>query len=125
MTLASIGQDSVRRSVGLRDQRLAALLADLGALGLHGRVLTEWITDEQDVRLQAWRDGSGVTVELLWCRDDAPPPAHLDVVRIAGEKRQVWRSPNNRCLTVQVVRFLYDLLLLEEDTLSKRYQLLG
>lgn len=125
MTLAPVRPIPPRRSTVEPDARLADLLADLGRLELHGRVLLERVAGEQDVRLQAWRDSGAVTVELLWCGPDAPRPTRLDAVRADGDEREVWRSPHGRCRTADVVRFLYDLLLLDGDVLDRRYLRLG
>jgi hypothetical protein len=105
--------------------RLAEMLADLGQLGVHGQVVTQRIADEQDVRLRAWRDTGEVTVELLWCCADEPPPRHPAAVRIVDEERTVWCGMHDRCAPAELVRLLCDLLLLDEDGLARHYRRLG
>ena len=108
-----------------RRDRLTAALADLRQLGLHAQMLTGGTLGEEDVRLQVWVADHEPTVELLWCCPDDPPPAHLQAVRIAAEERTVWRHPHGRCVPADITRFLCDLLLRDEETLSERYCRLG
>lgn len=115
---------SPRRPV-LRDLRLVALLAEFCRLQLRGRVVTESIGGEEDIRLQIWRDGTEIAVELLWCGPTDPPPATLKAVRIQGEQRQVWCTPGAADGAAGTVRFVSDLVLCEEAVLRRRYLLLG
>lgn len=115
---------SPRRPV-LRDRRLVALLAEFCRLQLRGRVVTESIAGEEDIRLQIWRDPAEITVELLWCGPIDPPPASLTAVRIQGEQRQVWCCPGADSTPAETVRFVSDLLLCEHAVLRRRYLLVG
>lgn len=124
MDVAPVPPHARRRSV-LGDRRLVALLAEFCRLQLHGRVLTESIAGEDDIRLQVWQDAGAITVELLWCGPDEPPPAGLKAVRILGEQRQVWCSPNAHCTPAEMVRFVSDLLLCDHAALRRRYLCLG
>jgi hypothetical protein len=107
------------------DDLLAGLLSDLEQLDVHAGVLTDYLAGEPDVRVQAWRDGGDVLVELLWCGADTPAANRLDAVRVRGEQRQVWRGPRCRCFPADAVRFLSALLLLDDRRLGQHYLLLG
>lgn len=115
---------SPRTSV-LHDRRLVALLAELCRLQLHGRVLTETIAGEDDIRLQVWQEPGTITVELLWCRPEEPPPVGLKAVRVHGQQRQVWCNSSAHCTPAEMVRFVSDLLLCDQAALRRRYPCLG
>jgi hypothetical protein len=104
---------------------LAAVVVDLAALGLHARVLTEWVAGEPDVRLQVWQDEGTATGELLCPAPGGKWPAHLDAVRIRDDDREVWRIPHTCCAAADIVRFLCDLLLVDPPALRQRYSMLG
>lgn len=125
MTAAPARTPAVRHATA--GPRLTDLLGDLGRLGLHARTLTDSVAGEPDVRLHAWRDDDEVTVELLWRSPGAPAPAPArpEAVRVAGDARTVWRCGHGRCTSADMVRFVCDLLLLDEDALSQRHRRLG
>lgn len=104
---------------------LALLLSDLGQLQLHGRVTTASVEGDDDVRLQAWWNSGHRTVELLWCGREGAFPAQLESVRLIDDEREVWRSPGSTHSPAAIVRFLLDLLLLDDPALLRRYQRLG
>ena len=124
MDVVPVRPRSPRRPV-LRDRRLVALLAEFCRLQLHARVVTDSIAGDDDIRLQVWRDPGDITVELLWCGPEDPPPAKPTAVRIQGRHRQVWCSPGASCTSAELVRFASDLLRCDHVTLRRRYLLLG
>lgn len=107
------------------DPRLGALLTDLDQLQFRSRMLTEWVGDDEDYRLQVWCEPGEVTVELLWCRPADPAPTRLHAVRICGPRREVWRSPRSRWTAAETVRFIADLLVCDEAALPHHYLRLG
>lgn len=115
----------VQRSTRQPDPYLAHLLQELAQLQLHGRVLITDIAGEDDVRLQAWWDSGHRAVELLWCGPGDALPERLEAVRLIGDERSVWRSPGSPGCPATVVRFVRDLLLLDDVPLLLRYQWLG
>lgn len=125
MTAAPARLPAIRRPPARVDHRLAVLLADLHHLGLHARVLMDATADDPDVRLCAWADDRQTCVELLWCCPQAPPPAQPMAVRIVGDQRAVWRNTGALCRPAAIVRFLCDLILLDEDALAHHYIMVG
>lgn len=125
MITSQSGQGVVRAHPTQCDDRLTALLADLAQLDLQARVLTLLLAGEEDVRLQAWRDGGRMTVELLWSSPDFPLPSQVAAVRVCREQREIWRSPVSGYLPADIVRFLCDLLVLDDRVLYRRYRLIG
>lgn len=125
MILVPVKSRRIQRSTWQSAPYVAGLLRDLGRLQLHGRVLTADVGGEDDVRLQAWCDSGHRTVEILWCGPDEALPTRLDAVRVVGDERNVWRSPDGPGYPAKVVRFVRDLLLLEDAALLRRYQRLG
>lgn len=107
------------------DARLASLLDDLHRLHLRGQVHTYRNAGEDDVRLQAAAEASPVTVELLWCTPEGEAPSRLAAVRIDDGHRQVWCTHEGRWAPEQAVRFVYDLLVCDEQVLEGHYQRLG
>ena len=114
-----------QRSRRQPDPYLADLLQELAQLQLHGRVLITDIAGEDDVRLQAWWDSGHRAAELLWCSSGKALPGRLEAVRLIGGERSVWRSAGSPGCPATVVRFVRDLLLLDDAPLLRRYQRLG
>lgn len=110
---------------GRGDQRLAALLRDLGPLHVTGEMVTERIGDDEDHRLLLRRAPGEVIVELLWCDPTEPAPAHVDAVRVCGERREVWRSPDGGRTRAGLARLVVDLLVCDKDALRHHYTSLG
>lgn len=113
------------RTRGPGDRRLTCLLADLDALQLQARILTDTLCGEQDVRVQVRRDHGQAIVELLWCCPEQIEPAHPSAVRIIDEHRTVWSHPRAGRRPAETARFLADLLLLDDAALADRYDKLG
>lgn len=125
--LSPAASPTAEASRGQADPRLVTVAEDLDTLQIQTAVVTATICGEKDVRVRVWRDDAEVMVELLWCCPDEPWPAQLNAVRILGDFRfrTVWRHPSARQRPAQVVRFLADLLLLDDEALSLRYDMVG
>lgn len=98
---------------------LAPMIARLRGRGLTCSILRIRVAGELDVRLQASRPGTTVTVELL-----GPVAAGWAAVRVDGDDRQVWRGAAT--LNAELLAdFVADLLACPEAALEQRYLRLG
>jgi len=101
------------------------LLAGLRARGLDARLAASECCGEPDLRICVRRDQLGPSIELLCCTAGDPRPPQWDAVRLTDDERTVWRGPACDDELEDVVAFVEDLLVLDEDSLAERYRRLG
>ena len=107
------------------DDDAAGVLAGLRRCGdLDAYVSTEVCAGERDVRLVVCRDHPFVRAELL-CGEDPDGPPCWSAVLVGRTDRCVWRGPARGCPAAVVVRFVDDLLRLDPESLSRRYERVG
>jgi hypothetical protein len=107
------------------DLRAATLLARLRARGVHGCLAASECCGERDIRICVSGARPGPTVELLCCTAGDPQLPQWHAVRLTGDERTVWRGPTRDDESDDVLDFVEDLLVLDEDSLAGRYRRLG
>jgi hypothetical protein len=107
------------------DVRVALLLDRLRRHGLHARLAESACWGERDLRICVRRTRLGPGVELLCSAADEPGPAQWHAVVIDRRDRTVWRGPACDGEPGDVLRFVEDLLDLDDAALETRYLRLG
>jgi hypothetical protein len=107
------------------DGRVAVLLDRLRRDGLNAHLAESACWGERDLRICVRRTRLGPAVELLCTAGGEPGPGQWHAVVIARGDRTVWRGPACDGEPGDVLRFVEDLLDLDDAALGSRYLRLG